>query len=104
MFVVKLFKVDPSSFKIQGCKVNLFETLEESKQFIKLFPNPAVSELNLVCGGAFNYEISDMSGRLLLQGTGNQSDKIRIADFNAGVYNITCITENKIQTLRFMKQ
>jgi len=34
MFVVKLFKVDPSSFKIQGCKVNLFETLEESKQFI----------------------------------------------------------------------
>ena len=34
MFVVKLFKVDPSSFKIQGCKVNLFKTLEESKQFI----------------------------------------------------------------------
>jgi uncharacterized repeat protein (TIGR01451 family) len=77
---------------------------EESKQFIKLFPNPAVSELNLVCGGAFNYEISDMSGRILLQGEINESDKIRIADLNAGVYNITCITENKVQTLRFMKQ
>ncbi|MEN9914756.1 MAG: hypothetical protein RL528_1517 [Bacteroidota bacterium] len=77
---------------------------EESRQFIKLFPNPAVSELNLVCGGEFNYEISDMSGRILLQGEINESDKIRIADLNAGVYNITCITENKVQTLRFMKQ
>lgn len=77
---------------------------EESKQFIKLFPNPAVSELNLLGEGAFSYQISDMSGRLLLQGTVNQSDKIRIADLNAGIYNITCITENKIQTLRFMKQ
>jgi hypothetical protein len=34
MFVVKLFKVDPSSFKIKGCEVNLFNTLEESKRFI----------------------------------------------------------------------
>lgn len=77
---------------------------EEAKQFIKIFPNPAVSELNLVCEGAFNYEISDMSGRLLLQGTGNQSDKIRIADLNAGIYTFTCFSENKVQTLRFMKQ
>jgi hypothetical protein len=54
--------------------------------------------------GAFSYQISDMSGRILLQGEVNESDIIRIADLNAGVYNITCITENKVQTLRFMKQ
>ena len=70
----------------------------------QIYPNPAVSELNLLGEGAFSYQISDMSGRLLLQGTVNQSDKIRIADLNAGVYNITCVTENKVQTLRFMKQ
>ena len=71
---------------------------------LMIYPNPAVSELNLLGEGAFSYQISDMSGKILLQGEVNESDKIRIADLNAGVYNITCITENKIQTLRFIKQ
>ena len=77
---------------------------ESNKTAFKIFPNPASSELNLLGEGAFSYQISDMSGRILLQGEVNGSDKIRIADLNAGVYNITCITENKIQTLRFIKQ
>ena len=71
---------------------------------LMLYPNPAVSELNLLGEGAFSYQISDMSGKILRKGEVNESDKIRIADLNAGVYNITCITENKIQTLRFIKQ
>lgn len=71
---------------------------------LMIYPNPAVSELNLLGEGAFSYQISDMSGKILLQGEVNESDKIRIADLNAGVYSITCITENKIQTLRFIKQ
>ena len=71
---------------------------------LMIYPNPAVSELNLLGEGAFSYQISDMSGKILLQGEVNESDKIRIADLNAGVYNITCVTENKVQTLRFMKQ
>ncbi len=77
---------------------------EENTRNIKIFPNPASSELNLLGEGTFSYQISDMSGRILLQGEVNESDKLRIADLNAGVYNITCITENKVQTLRFMKQ
>ena len=76
----------------------------DQNNLTQIYPNPASSDLNLLGEGAFSYQISDMSGRLMLQGTVNQSDKIRIADLNAGVYNITCITENKIQTLRFMKQ
>jgi len=71
---------------------------------LMLYPNPAVSELNILGEGAFSYEISDMSGKILFQGEVNESDKIRIAELNAGVYNITHITENKIQTLRFIKQ
>jgi hypothetical protein len=76
----------------------------DQNNLTQIYPNPAVSELNLLGEGAFSYQISDMSGRLMLQGTVNQSDKIRIADLNAGVYNITCTTENKIQTLRFIKE
>ena len=34
MFVVKLFELDSSSYKIENVKVKLFETLEESKRFI----------------------------------------------------------------------
>ena len=71
---------------------------------LMLYPNPAVSELNILGEGAFSYEISDMSGKIFFQGEVNESDKIRIAELNAGVYNITHITENKIQTLRFIKQ
>jgi hypothetical protein len=76
----------------------------DQNNLTQIYPNPAVSELNLLGEGAFSYQISDMSGKILLQGEVNESDKIRIADLNAGVYNITCITENKIQTLRFIKQ
>ena len=71
---------------------------------LMLYPNPGVSELNILGEGAFSYEISDMSGKIFFQGEVNESDKIRIAELNAGVYNITHITENKIQTLRFIKQ
>ena len=76
----------------------------DQNNLTQIYPNPASSDLNLLGEGAFSYQISDMSGRLMLQGTVNQSDKIRIADLNAGVYNITFVTENKVQTLRFMKQ
>ena len=34
MFVVKLFKLDPSSFEMIGCNVKMFETLDECKKFI----------------------------------------------------------------------
>ena len=34
MFIVKLFNVDPSSFKTEGCKVSIFESLNECKEFI----------------------------------------------------------------------
>ena len=76
----------------------------DQNNLTQIYPNPASSDLNLLGEGAFSYQISDMSGKILLQGEVNESDKIRIADLNAGVYNITCITENKVQTLRFMKQ
>ena len=76
----------------------------DQNNLTQIYPNPAVSELNILGEGAFSYQISDMSGKILLQGEVNESDKIRIADLNAGVYNITCVTENKIQTLRFIKQ
>ena len=77
---------------------------DDQNNFTQIYPNPASSDLNLLGEGAFSYQISDMSGKILIQGEVNESDKIRIADLNAGIYNITCITENKIQTLRFMKQ
>ncbi len=76
----------------------------DQNNLTQIYPNPASSELNLLGEGAFSYQISDMSGKILLQGEVNESDKIRIADLNAGIYNITCVTENKVQTLRFMKQ
>ena len=76
----------------------------DQNNLTQIYPNPASSELNLLGEGAFSYQISDMSGKILLQGEVNESDKIRIADLNAGVYKITCVTENKIQTLRFIKQ
>ena len=34
MFIVKLFNVDPSSFKTKGCKVSVFKSLNECKEFI----------------------------------------------------------------------
>ena len=76
----------------------------DQNNLTQIYPNPASSDLNLLGEGAFSYQISDMSGRILLQGEVNESDKIRIADLNAGVYNITCIAKNKVQTLRFIKQ
>ena len=83
---------------------NNLSTDDSQSDSFRIYPNPAVSELNILGEGDFSYQISDMSGKILLQGEVNESDKIRIADLNAGVYNITCITENKIQTLRFIKQ
>ena len=91
-----------ASFSLNCSGVGISDINESNT--LMLYPNPAVSELNILGEGAFSYEISDMSGKIFFQGEVNESDKIRIAELNAGVYNITHITENKIQTLRFIKQ
>jgi hypothetical protein len=34
MFIVKLFKLDPSSYRVKGCRVRTFKTLEDSEKFL----------------------------------------------------------------------
>lgn len=77
---------------------------EETTTNFKIFPNPAATELNILTDGSFSYQISDMSGRVVLKGEANEVANLSILELNSGMYSISCFTQNEIKTLRFMKQ
>jgi len=59
-----------------------------------IYPNPAQMVLHLHCTGEFRYHISDLSGRLVLQGHGDTTSVIGIGGLPAGTYLISIRDRN----------
>ncbi len=73
---------------------------------VSLYPNPATSELNirLANEGKANYTICNIEGKTVKQGIANQNDIIDIKALPAGMYILKLISNDKVNTLRFVKE
>jgi hypothetical protein len=73
---------------------------------LRLFPNPATEELAVVPAGSYSFFITDVSGRVLLQGRSNWKGELSITPLQSGLYFCTVWSGagSKRKTFRFVKQ
>ncbi len=78
----------------------IIETISEDKTH-SLSPNP-VSDYLLVNGDFSNYEITDLTGKIIK--SGNYSHVIDLTTVNTGIYLIKLLNNNSFDVLKFIKQ
>jgi Secretion system C-terminal sorting domain len=73
---------------------------------IQLYPNPAMSSLNIECSEAAQLQVFDGMGRLVAatQLTEPGVLPLDVSNYGAGAYFIKVKTEKQFQTMRFQKQ
>ncbi len=72
---------------------------------ITLSPNPAINILNLESPTAGNYTITDMTGRLLLNGEiATGKNKVDVSALIAGLYTISITNATETNAIKFQKQ
>ncbi|MBK8951828.1 MAG: T9SS type A sorting domain-containing protein [Chitinophagaceae bacterium] len=70
---------------------------------VKLYPNPSTSDFRIELSAAFQYEVSDAAGRIVLNGTANK-ELIFGRNLTAGVYFVKIKVKNNSTTLKIIKQ
>lgn len=87
-------------FKSETVVGNSYITTDDG---LKLFPNPASSELNIVTDARYtSFEILDCTGRINL--TGDYQAHINVGVLNPGLYILRLHEGNKVVSTRFVKQ
>ncbi|WP_407557698.1 T9SS type A sorting domain-containing protein [Winogradskyella sp. 4-2091] len=84
---------------------NALSVTEEDRLLVKLYPNPASSELFLEgLQNNSDIKILDSNGRMLnsFKSIGN-SASLNISDYNSGLYFAEISANNKLQTYKFIK-
>jgi hypothetical protein len=79
---------------------------EESLMSFSMYPNPADHMLNIVPGNLSNenysYEISDISGRIILSGSLNADGKVDVSAVPHGIYIVRISSENTSATKKLI--
>lgn len=80
---------------------------ENVKGNLILFPNPALSEITVNVDGyqntPFRYQILDLTGKKVTEGTASYGDPISVGDIAGGSYLIQIETNGVVHTRRILK-
>ena len=73
---------------------------------LRLFPNPVTEMLAVLPAGSYSFFITNVSGRVVLQGTSSLKGGLNIASLQSGLYFCTVwkVAGNERKTFRFLKQ
>ena len=78
---------------------------EHEMNSINVYPNPSQGLFNVEVGQAYNMQVVDVTGRIVLaQDIQAGVTSLDLQAYNNGVYFIRLISENQIQTIRVVKQ
>lgn len=78
--------------------------IEEITTEINVYPNPANDHLIIELDGEFNYTITDARGRVVSEGSANNSTTVNVQSFDYGVYFVNVHANEKSSTIRVVKQ
>lgn len=79
-------------------------SLEEYIKQVKIFPNPAQQEFKIEIPGEFTYELLDMSGRLITQGSSFGNATVNVANYDYGIYVLKLSNNDFEHSFKIMKQ
>jgi uncharacterized repeat protein (TIGR01451 family) len=79
--------------------------LTENKELnVKVFPNPAIQSVSISCEGDFDYQLVDLSGRIISSGSATDSESISISNAAVGIYQLNVQTSQGNSSLKVIKQ
>lgn len=71
---------------------------------LEIYPSPAVDQVTVVYAGAFNYELTTMTGEVIMTGQAVDKEELTVADLAAGTYIINIIVNEEVTTAKIVKQ
>ena len=71
---------------------------------VNVFPNPASESLTISCEGDFDYQLIDLSGRIISSGSATDSESISVSNAAAGIYQLNVQTIKGNSSLKVIKQ
>lgn len=76
--------------------------LKKKTETLIVCPNPVANQLNILgVEGRYNYQIADVSGKIILQGKSRPN--IEVSHLKSGVYFLRVIQKGNSQTIKFVK-
>jgi len=90
---------------VQGFQLQSLTSLQETNLNLTLYPNPAndfISVSGIATG--FEYQIFDVSGRNILNGSSLSNQQIDISSLQNGFYNIKIHNKTSNQVIKFIKK
>ena len=70
---------------------------------LSVSPNPATDFIAIENVAGLAYQITDLSGKVLLTGTTQMQNQIHISDLNAGIYNIRFEKDGAVKAIKVIK-
>ncbi len=71
---------------------------------LQVYPTPAVDNVTIVYAGPFNYELTTISGEIVMTGTAVDQEQVSVVDLAAGTYMINIIVGEEVTTTKLVKQ
>ena len=77
---------------------------ESSNNSVSVYPNPTSSNISIETDGSFTYQIVNINGQILLNGTANNVETLNLESFAPGVYFVNLTNDNQVTTVKFVKK
>lgn len=74
-----------------------FTGVEENEVVFGVYPNPAESVLNVKANAAFEYQLINSVGQMVMSGVANGNAELNVSDLNNGVYFLKVIANGNAQ-------
>ena len=71
---------------------------------LEIYPNPASEDFTIKFEGIFTYSIVNITGQILVNGVGENSETVSLENLSAGNYMISVSNENSAHTLQLVKK
>ena len=85
--------------------VMMIDGLSENNELnVNVYPNPTSESVTISCEGDFDYQLVDLSGRIISSGSATDSDSISISNTAVGIYQLNVQTSQGNSSVKVIKQ
>ncbi len=71
---------------------------------LRVFPNPTDNALNVVLSGNFTWQLSSLSGQVLLSGSAVDKTTLSMDEFTTGAYFLRLVQDSETRTIKVLKK
>jgi Secretion system C-terminal sorting domain len=77
---------------------------ENGSVAIKMYPNPATTNVSIFVSGNFTYEVSSLTGAVLISGSATDKETINVEKLARGAYFVKITQNSEVKTLKLVRE